>query len=167
MQLLDYNNILLCSSLFFISMSTSLLVLLPVMYFMKPKTETKVLAEESQESEDEQSEAEKSEDEQSEEEAEQGGSEDEDEEGEEDEEGQDEEGEDNESEGHEEEQEKEDDEIDILLFISDEFNKIGGLKLYVSVEDLSSDQCIRIVDKHSVDDIFKYILEKRKIQSQV
>ena len=138
------------------------------MYCLK-KTETKVLEKDtdidtkesqqqslnkisySEESEGEESEGKESEGEESEGEESEGG---ESEGGESD----DKESDDKESEG------EESDKNDILLFISNEFNKLEGLKLYVSVEDLPSDQCIRIVDKHSMDHIFKYILEKRKIR---
>jgi hypothetical protein len=108
------------------------------------------------ESEGEESEGEESDDKESDDKESEGGES----EGEESE-GEESEGE--ESEGEESEGE-ESDKNDILLFISNEFNKLEGLKLYVSVEDLPSDQCIRIVDKHSMDHIFKYILEKRKIR---
>jgi len=198
MQLLDYNNILLYSSLFFISLSTSLLVYIQTVMYCIKKTETKVLEKdtdiytkesqqpyseesyseesyseesddkesddkesEGEESDDKESEGEESDDKESDDKESEGGES----EGEEsdDKESEGEESEGGESEGGESEG-GESDKNDILLFISNEFNKLEGLKLYVSVEDLPSDQCIRIVDKHSMDHIFKYILEKRKIR---
>lgn len=165
MELLGYNNILLCSSLFFISMSTSLLVLLPVMYFMKPAPQTNQdtnietqSANESEGSEqlsqgsDEQSQGSEQQSQGSDEQSE--GFEQQSQGSEQQSQGSDSEGSDSEG--------SECDGSDILFLISEEFNKIGGLKLYVSIEDAPNDKWIRIVDKHSGDNIIKLVLEKLK-----
>jgi hypothetical protein len=163
MDLLDYNNILLCSSLFFISMSTSLLVLIPVVYFMKAAPETKILEQDTDidtqsEGEDSLNEEDESESEGSEEEgSEEQGSEEESKASSESE-GCEEQG--SEEQRSEEEQDEKDE--DFFVYLSEEFNKLGGLKLYVSVEDAPNDKWIRVVDRNSIAKIFKFVLEKPK-----